>query len=128
MWLRLRESLATWLSLLTTTGTLVCCALPMALVGLGFGAAVAGLTSTLPWLVTLSQYKAWVFIGSAAMLALAGWLVHRPGRACPADPVLAERCARLDHWNRRVWWGGVVLWAVGLFTAYLFLPLKQLFI
>ena len=94
MWLRFRESVTTWLSLMTTTGTLLCCALPVMLVSLGFGAAVAGLTSELPWLIELSRHKEWVFAFSAVMLALAGWLIRRPGRTCPADPVLAARCTR----------------------------------
>lgn len=127
MWLRLRETLATWLSLLTTTGTLLCCAVPIVLVSLGFGAAVAGLTAEMPWLIALSGHKEWVFGTSAAMLALAGWLIFRPGRSCPSDPELARRCARLDRWNRRIWASGVVLWAIGLFAAYLALPLRQMF-
>lgn len=127
MWLRFRESLTTWLSLMTTTGTLLCCALPVMLVSLGFGAAVAGLTSELPWLIGLSRHKEWIFAVSAIMLALAGWLIRRPGRTCPVDPVLAERCDRLDRWNRRIWWTGIVLWSMGLFVAYLALPLRKLF-
>lgn len=51
---------------------LLCCALPALLVSLGLGAAVAGLTSELPWLVELSRHKEWVFAVSAIMLALAG--------------------------------------------------------
>lgn len=53
-----------WLTLLTSGTTLVCCALPIALVTLGFGATVAALTSALPVLVTLSGYKTWL-VGSA---------------------------------------------------------------
>lgn len=127
MWLRLRETLATWLSLLTTTGTLLCCAVPIVLVSLGFGAAVAGLTAEMPWLIALSGHKEWVFGKSAAMLALAGWLIFRPGRSCPSDPELARRCARLDRWNRWIWTSGVVLWAIGLVAAYLALPMRQMF-
>lgn len=126
MLLRLRETFTTWISLLTTTGTLVCCALPVALVSLGFGAVVAGLTSELPWLITLSRHKEWVFAAAAVLLALAGWVIYRPGRACPADPALAERCARLDRWNRRVWWTGIGLWAIGFCIAYLAVPVSMM--
>ena len=41
------------LALLGTT----CCALPIALVVLGMGGAVASMVSVAPWLVTLSEYK-----------------------------------------------------------------------
>lgn len=125
--MRLKETASSWIALTTSVGTLVCCALPFALVTLGFGAAVAGLTAELPWLVDLSRNKDWFFALSALLLAGAGWLSYRPGRSCPADPVLAERCNRLDRWNRRVLWSGGTLWLTGFFFAYLLLPLRLLF-
>lgn len=113
-------------TLLLSTGTLVCCALPVLLVSLGLGAAVAGLVSNAPWLVTLSQHKTWLFTGTAALLAAGGWFIRRPGRACPSNPVLARACAMADRWNRRLWWTAVTIWAIGAFTAYLWVPLLQL--
>lgn len=121
---RARESLASLAALFTSTGTLVCCALPIALVTLGFGGAVAGLTGSAPWLVELSRHKAWVFAGSGALLAGAGWLLYRPGRACPADPVLARRCERADRLNRVMLWVSISLWTLGFAAAYLLLPLR----
>ncbi|TAK83539.1 MAG: hypothetical protein EPO20_18010 [Betaproteobacteria bacterium] len=56
------------------------------LVTLGFGAAVAALTSSVPFLISLSEQKEWIFLGSGAVLLLAAWLVHRPGPACPSGP------------------------------------------
>ena len=118
------EAGATWLTLFASTGTLICCALPILLVTLGLGAAVASLTSSFPILITLSQHKAWIFAGSGALLVLAGWLMYRPGRACPADPAVAELCARLQIWNRRIYWSAVAIWGVGFAAAYLALPIR----
>ena len=115
----------TWLALFATTGTLVCCALPIVLVTLGLGAAVAALTSAFPFLITLSQHKVWVFAVSALLLLAAGWALHRPGRACPTDPELGRACDRAMVWNRRIYWTAVVLWGVGFFAAYLALPLLR---
>ncbi len=115
----------TWLALFATTGTLVCCALPIALVTLGLGAAVAALTSTFPFLITLSQHKIWVFAVSALLLLAAGWALYRPGRACPADAELGRACDRAMVWNRRIYWSAVVLWGIGFFAAYLALPLLR---
>lgn len=123
---RLQESFSTLLTLLASTGTLLCCALPILLVALGLGSAVVGLTTALPWLVTLSQHKIWVFIVSGILLLTSGWLLYRPGRSCPVDPDLAARCLRLDRWNRIIYWVTVTIWAVGLFMAYLLLPIMQL--
>lgn len=113
-----------WLTLFASTGTLICCALPILLVTLGFGATVAVLTSAFPFLIVLSQYKVWVFALSGALLAGMGWLLFRYPPACPADPKLAAVCARVRVWNRRLYWASVVIWSVGFFAAYLALPLR----
>ena len=122
---RWRETALSFGTLFLSTGTLLCCALPILLVSLGLGAAVAGMIGAAPWLVTLSQHKAWLFAATGALLAGGGWLMRRPGRACPADPEQARACAMADRWNRRVWWFALSIWVIGTFTAYLWLPLRQ---
>ena len=64
-----------WLALVTSAGTLICCALPIVLVTLGLGATVAALTSSFPILVKLSMHKAWIFAISGALVLVAGWLM-----------------------------------------------------
>ncbi|MDX1517168.1 MAG: hypothetical protein R3288_10035 [Woeseiaceae bacterium] len=108
-----------WILLLTTSGTLICCAIPILLVTLGMGAVVASLASTAPWLVTLSLHKAWIFAGSAALIGGGAWAVYRSGRACPAEPELAAACERADRWNRRFLWVSIIMWGVGFSAAYL---------
>ncbi len=114
-----------WLILFASTTTLVCCALPIILVTLGLGAVSAALFSTLPFLVDLARYKVWFFSGSFILLAVATWALYRPGRACPADPVLAQKCASADRWNRRLLWGSASIWLVGAGAAYLALPILE---
>lgn len=123
---RLRDGAVMMLALFTSGGTLVCCALPVTLVTLGFGSAVVGLTGAFPWLITLSQYKGWVFAVSAGLLVLAGWVMLRRERACPVDPGLGRLCATLDTWNRRLYWTSVSIWIIGFFAAYLLLPVTRL--
>lgn len=113
-------------ALLFSLSTLVCCALPLLLVTLGLGSVVATLTSSAPWLVTLSHYKAWTFATSALVLSIGGYALYRPGRSCPADLALADACRRADRWSRRIWWSAVVLWCFALFVAYAWVPLQQL--
>ncbi len=115
-----------WLALFTSLGTLVCCALPIVLVTLGLGAAVAALTSTFPFLITLSQHKGWVFAVSGVLLAVSAWLTWGPrGRRCPADPARAAACARARRWNRRVLAAGIGIWAIGAFAAFALYPLAR---
>ncbi len=112
-----------WIVLFTSSSTLICCALPILLVSLGLGAVSATLFASFPFLVTLAQYKTWMFSGSAVVLALTGWLLYRPGRACPADPDLAEQCERAHRWNMRFFWVAAAVWMAGAAAAYLSLPI-----
>ncbi|MGH8130818.1 MAG: hypothetical protein ACRES3_08195 [Steroidobacteraceae bacterium] len=112
-------------TLLLSTSTLVCCALPILLVSVDLGASVAAITSAAPWLVALSAHKAWMFTGSGLALAAATYLLYRPGRACPTDPRLAVLCARADRWNRAVLATSAVIWVVGFAAAFLWLPVRR---
>ena len=107
-----------WLLLFTTSGTLLCCAIPITLVSLGFGAVVATMASSAPWLITLSQYKTWMFLISGLLIALSAFAVYRPSRSCPVDPELAEACMRADVWNRRFIWFSAGIWIIGFAAAY----------
>ena len=121
----LKQTGLSWLTLFASGGTLICCALPIILVTLGLGATVAALTSSFPLLVTIAQHKTWVFAGSGALL-LSGWLMYRPGQACPTDPELGRLCDQTQVWNGRIYWSSVTLWVIGFFAAYLALPLRIL--
>src|SRR5262249_55188289 len=81
-----------YLSLFTSFGTMLCCALLSLLVLLGLGVTVASFLSAVPWLVTLSRHKTWVFaisgglIGSNLLYIYAVALrLQKTGEACPAD-------------------------------------------
>jgi len=111
-----------WLVLFTSSTTLVCCALPILLVSLGLGAASASLFASVPFLVTLAQYKTWVFAASGIVLAVTAWLLYRPGRVCPADPELADQCNKAHRWNLRFFGAASLMWLVGFAAAYLALP------
>ncbi len=113
-----------WLTLFASTGTLICCALPIIFVSLGLGAVVASLTSTFPWLIWLSLHKSWIFLGSGFILFIAAWLIYGAKRHCPTDVHLAQLCQRSQRWNKRIFWGSVIIWSIGFFAAFLALPLR----
>jgi len=112
------------LVLFTSISTLLCCALPILLVSLGMGAVVASLASSVPFLITLSQYKAWTFSMTAIILVSACWVLYRPGRVCPADPEYARLCNNAHKWNTRFFWIATTIWCIGSFAAFI-LPLLQ---
>ena len=104
------------LALLGTT----CCALPITLVALGAGGAVASLASGAPWLIVLSQYKAWTFATTGVVLGYAWWRLRR-ATECGLEDV------RRLRWQRGVLVGSTGLLAVSAFAAYGLLPLVQRF-
>ena len=108
-----------WLSIFTSAGTLVCCALPAALVALGAGATLAGLVGAFPQLVWLSEHKVPLFAAAGLMLAAAGALQYRARFApCPADPKLAADCAKARRISLRVYVASAAIFAVGFFFAF----------
>lgn len=112
------------LILFTSISTLLCCALPILLVSLGMGAVVASMASNIPWLITLSMHKGWVFAGSGFLLLLGGWALYRPGITCPTNPEYAKLCDTAQKWNRRFYWSSLVILCIGAFSAFV-LPLMQ---
>ncbi|MEM9102266.1 MAG: hypothetical protein AAGB12_08075 [Pseudomonadota bacterium] len=108
------------ISLLASTGTLFCCALPALFVALGAGAALAGLVSTAPWLIALSKYKVTLFTLSAISIAIAGIMQWRARNApCPADPQKAKACARARYFSAWIFGLSIITWSVGFFFAFL---------
>lgn len=122
-----RTTPVAWTALVFSLATMLCCGLPLLLVAAGLGAVVASATSSAPWLVEMSRYKEVTFAASAIVLALAGWSLYRPGRACPTDPTLAAACAGADRWSRRIFWVSVLIWVAAAFAAFLLLPVIQIF-
>ena len=71
------------LSLFTSFGTLLCCALPSLFVAIGAGAVLAGLVSSMPFLIVLSKYKVLLFIISGLLLFISGFLIWYNRNALP---------------------------------------------
>ena len=112
-----------FLSLFTSTGTLICCALPALLVALGAGAALSTLISAVPGLVWVSEYKETVFVFAGVMLTVSGWLQWRSRFApCPVDAAQRNACLRTRRSSALVYGASVVVFMVGGFFAFI-LPL-----
>ena len=116
-----RSSFATsFVSLFTSSGTLICCALPALLVSVGAGATMAGLVSSFPQIVWLSTHKLGLFSIAGVMLIAAGVMQWRArSLPCPADPALAAACNRARRVAVGVYWFSVAMFCIGFFFAYL---------
>src|SRR5690625_6977097 len=73
-----QQSAGSFLALFTSTGTLICCALPALVVAIAGGSAMVSLLSTFPWLATLSAYSGWIFIIAGIMILFSGILIIHP--------------------------------------------------
>jgi len=70
--MNLRSIILEALTIFSSFSTLVCCALPAALVSLGAGAALASVVAAVPQLVWLSEHKIQLFEFAGLMLVLSG--------------------------------------------------------
>ncbi|PCI54459.1 MAG: hypothetical protein COB36_09840 [Alphaproteobacteria bacterium] len=102
------------LALLSTT----CCALPIVLVALGMGSAVASLVSTLPWLVFLSEYKIFTFGMTGLILGYCFWRLRQVEVCEIAD-------LRRLKVQRAMLWTSTTLLLFSIFAAYALLPITM---
>lgn len=112
------NSLSLFLSLFTSASTLVCCALPSLFVILGAGAVFAGLTSTFPQLIWLSEHKTSLFIVAGILLLLSGYGEHK-NRNKSCDYAHKEACNQTRSLVTRLWKVSLILYGIGLFFAFI---------
>lgn len=108
------------LSLFSSSGTLVCCAIPAALVSIGAGASLAGLVSTFPQIVWLSEHKIAIFAVSGILIfmsAVVSWMNRNA--PCPIDPKQADTCKRLRKWSAISLGVAVVFYIIGASFAFI---------
>lgn len=121
----MKQKIANFLSLFTSFGTLLCCALPALLVAVGAGAVAASMASNLPWLVTLSVHKGWLFLVAGVLIALNFALVYRPRGKVACTVGGGQTCEEASRFNKAVLWISSGMYLVGLFMAYAALPLVE---
>jgi len=115
-----QQTIMPTLSLFTSIGTLLCCALPALLVTLGMGAALAGFVGAVPWITVVSEQKVYVFAGAGVMLALSTLMQWRARNApCPVDPLKAKACMRLRKASWTILIFSIIVYLVGFFFAFL---------
>jgi hypothetical protein len=117
------KQLGLFLSLFTSTSTLVCCALPALFVALGAGATLAGVLTQFPPLIWLSKHKAWVF-AVAGMLLVISWWAHRVNQLVVCDPKKVEACTTTRTWSKPLLYISGFIYLLGAFFAF-FLPIMM---
>lgn len=115
-----KNSILNYLTLFTSMGTLICCALPALLVSLGLGAVMAGLASNVPGLIWISENKLGVFLFAGFLLAGNGILLWRNRNApCPLDPELRKACLSGRKISLNIYFISLGIFSVGFFFSYI---------
>ena len=124
----LKQDFVSIASLFTSVSTLLCCALPSLLVAMGMGAVVAGMVSDFPALIWLSKYKEWTFLTAGILIGFNFWLFYgrKRDQVCEIDEYGNETpCDTAARWSKIILWISFGLYLLGLFSAYLLLPIQQ---
>jgi hypothetical protein len=112
--------LGSLLSLFASSSTLICCAIPALLVSLGAGAALASLVSVFPQIVWISEHKEIIFLISAFLMIVTGFIQWRNLKApCPVDPELRNACLKTRKTSLRIYLFSLVLMLVGAWFAFI---------
>jgi hypothetical protein len=115
----LRNGVLHTLTIFSSVGTLVCCALPALLVSIGAGAVMASLVSAVPQLVWISEHKIPLFVFAGVMLLISSVSTYFNRHApCPADPALAKSCLRMRRVSFGVLLISLTIYATGFYFAF----------
>ena len=120
-----KDKILSFFTLFTSTGTLLCCALPALLAAVAGGSAVASLISAAPWLIPLSQHKGWIFIVAGILLAFTALFTLRPQSKLVCAINGGEGCATANSFSKFMLYVSLGIYTIGFFFAYLLTPLLR---
>lgn len=120
-----KQKASSILALFTSTGTLICCALPAAVAAFAGGAAVTSMISIFPWMVPLSANKGWIFLGAGLMLTISGILIYCPKGKVACSITGGEGCDVAGRFTKIMFWSSVVIYSSGAFFAYAVVPIMR---
>ena len=108
-----------FLSLFGSLSTLLCCALPVTLVSIGMGATFASLTASFPQIIWLTERKEALFIITGVLLVVSFVMMKKSENlSCPTDIDQREACQTSKNFSKKVYWGTVVIYVIGLSFSY----------
>lgn len=109
-WKNLKNWIKNLLILSSSLSTLICCVLPVLLVGLGLGASLVSLMDIFPWLPWLSNFKWQIFLIVGLILLYNGRVIYK--QSCDIDK--KEECMELSKTNIIIYKVSVVIYLASL--------------
>ena len=113
-----QSPMVNFFALLSSSSTLLCCALPAILVSMGAGAVFANIISVFPALTVISRFKVEITIMTFIILVAVGVLHSKTAQMpCPADPTLGRACLKSRKRSRIVYYLSCIVFATAsIFT------------
>ena len=109
-----------FLSLIASSSTLICCALPALFVTLGAGATLASIVDVFPELIIISKYKIYISIFALLFLIIAGILIKNASlQPCPTDPNLKDICIKTRKRSKIIYIISVFIFAFASIFTYI---------
>ena len=118
----LSPKITNFFALFTSTGTLLCCALPATLAALAGGTAVTSLISAFPWLIPLSRHKIWIFLVAGVLIIVSAILTFRPRGKLACSLTGGEGCEVASGFSRGMLFLSIGIYGIGFFFAFLLTP------
>ncbi len=108
-----QSPMVNFFALLSSSSTLLCCALPAILVSMGAGAVFANIISVVPALTVVSRFKIEITIATLVILIAVGVLHSKTAKMpCPADPILGRACLKSRKRSRVVYYLSCMVFAI----------------
>lgn len=109
-----------FLTLLASSSTLLCCALPALFVMLGAGATFASIVNIFPELIIISKYKIYISIFTLFILIIAGWFIKKAELLpCPVDPQLRDICLKSRKRSKILYQVSLYIFVFASFFTYI---------
>ena len=125
--MKFKEKSVQFFALFTSSGTLLCCALPAATAAVAGVTAVTSMLSALPWLIPLSRHKIWIFIISGLLIIISAVFTFRKQNHNPqCDIDGGEGCKTASGFSKFMFYFSLIIYLIGFFFAYLLVSLLRL--
>ena len=114
----IESPMVNFFALLSSSSTLLCCALPAILVSMGAGAVFANVISVFPALTVASRFKVEITVITLIILVAVGVLHSKTAKMpCPADPGLGRACLQSRKRSRIVYYLSCIIFCIAsIFT------------
>lgn len=111
------KNLGIFLSLFTSSATLICCALPALFVLFGAGASFAVIVSHFPQLIWISKHKTVLFIMAGILLA-ASKALQTKNQKNVCDIKKKDVCESTRQWSNITWRISALIFIIAICFTY----------